>query len=65
MYTYLMILLPILVFLLMGIKIVRPTQRGLIERLGKYSSFAGPGFHWIIPFKEMYVREYIKLPIRS
>ena len=32
-----------------GIRIVRPTQRGLIERLGKYRRFATPGFHWIIP----------------
>ena len=31
-----------------GIRIVRPTHRGLIERLGKYSRFANPGFHWII-----------------
>ena len=32
-----------------GIRIVRPTQRSLIERLGKYNRFAMPGFHWIIP----------------
>jgi regulator of protease activity HflC (stomatin/prohibitin superfamily) len=32
-----------------GIRIVRPTHRGLIERLGKYNRFAMPGFHWIIP----------------
>jgi len=32
-----------------GIRIVRPTHRGLIERLGKYYHFASPGFHWIIP----------------
>lgn len=32
-----------------GIRIVRPTRRGLIERLGKYRKFAEPGFHWIIP----------------
>jgi len=32
-----------------GIKIVRPTERGLIERLGKYLKLAKPGFHWIIP----------------
>ena len=32
-----------------GIRIVRPTERGLIETLGKYTKFAGPGFHWIIP----------------
>jgi regulator of protease activity HflC (stomatin/prohibitin superfamily) len=33
----------------LGIRIVRPTQRALIERLGKYHSFADQGFHWIIP----------------
>jgi len=32
-----------------GIRIVRPTHRGLVERLGKYHRFALPGFHWIIP----------------
>ena len=32
-----------------GVRIVRPTQRGLIERFGKYRKFAQPGFHWIIP----------------
>ncbi len=32
-----------------GIRIVRPTHRGLIETLGKYSRFAGPGFHWVFP----------------
>ncbi|MFH1771917.1 MAG: SPFH domain-containing protein [Candidatus Omnitrophota bacterium] len=33
----------------LGIRIVRPTHRGLIETLGKYNNFANPGFHWIIP----------------
>ena len=50
MSIYLIIILTFLIVLLIGIKIVRPTQRGLIERLGTYSGFAGPGFHWIIPF---------------
>lgn len=36
----------------LGIRIVRPTNRGLIERLGKYNRFAEPGFHWIIPVIE-------------
>ena len=46
----------ILLFFLFGIKIIRPTHRGLIERLGKYYKFARPGFHWIIPFiDKMYV----------
>jgi regulator of protease activity HflC (stomatin/prohibitin superfamily) len=39
----------IVLFFLMGIRIVRPTRRGLIERLGKYRHFANPGFHWLIP----------------
>ena len=39
----------VVVFLLCGIKIIRPTHRGLIERFGKYKIFANPGFHWIIP----------------
>jgi len=35
-----------------GIRIVRPTHRGLIERLGRYNRFASPGFNWIIPLIE-------------
>ncbi len=42
------IIVVVLIFLL-GIRIVRPTQRGLIETLGKYKKFAMPGFHWVIP----------------
>lgn len=34
---------------LLGIRIVRPTERGLIETLGKYSRMASPGFNWIVP----------------
>lgn len=34
---------------LSGIRIVRPTHRGLVERLGRYRRFALPGFNWIIP----------------
>ena len=48
--NYLYLLIPVVVlFFAAGIRIVRPTQRGLIERLGKYNRFANPGFHWIIP----------------
>jgi regulator of protease activity HflC (stomatin/prohibitin superfamily) len=42
----------VLLFLLSGIRIVRPTHRALVERLGKYNRFANPGFHWIIPVIE-------------
>jgi regulator of protease activity HflC (stomatin/prohibitin superfamily) len=44
------IIIVVVIFLFfLGIRIVRPTHRGLIERLGKYYRFAVPGFHWIIP----------------
>ena len=39
----------VLIFL-MGIRVVRPTHRALVERFGKYQRFGGPGFHWIMPF---------------
>jgi regulator of protease activity HflC (stomatin/prohibitin superfamily) len=42
----------IIVTILMGIRIVRPTHRGLVERLGRYTRFANPGFHIIIPYVE-------------
>jgi regulator of protease activity HflC (stomatin/prohibitin superfamily) len=41
-----------IILLFSGIRIVRPTHRGLIERLGKYIRFAEPGFHWVIPVIE-------------
>ena len=39
----------IFVLFLSGMRVVRPTTRGLVERLGKYRRFANPGFNWIIP----------------
>jgi len=45
----------VVLLFLSGIRIVRPTHRGLIERLGKYKRFGRPGFHWIIPgIEKMY-----------
>lgn len=49
-FAIFIIIAVVLFFYLSGIRIVRPTNRGLIERLGKYKKFANPGFHWIIPF---------------
>lgn len=40
-FIYLVITAAVAIFF-MGIRIVRPTHRGLIERLGKYSRFANP-----------------------
>jgi len=46
---YLYLIIPFVILFFAGIRIVRPTQKALIERLGKYHHFANPGFHWIIP----------------
>jgi regulator of protease activity HflC (stomatin/prohibitin superfamily) len=52
----LIFIIALLALFFMGINIVRPTHRGLIERLGKYRKFANPGFHWILPFiDKMYI----------
>ena len=48
---YFLIVFAFIVFI-MGIRIVRPTHRGLIERLGRYNRFANMGFNWIIPLVE-------------
>jgi len=47
-WYYLAAILVVLLFF-SGIRIVRPTHRGLVERLGKYRRFAKAGFNWIIP----------------
>jgi regulator of protease activity HflC (stomatin/prohibitin superfamily) len=47
--TLIIAIIIVVLLFLFGIRIIRPTQRGLVERLGKYRKFAQPGFHWIIP----------------
>lgn len=49
MYFVYAVILVIVVLFITGIRIVRPTHRGLIETFGKYTKFAAPGFHWIVP----------------
>lgn len=46
----------LIVLFAMGVRVVRPTHRGLIERLGKYHAFANPGFNWVIPFVDSLYR---------
>ena len=41
-----------LAFLAAAVKIVRPYQRGLVERLGRYKTTKDPGFNLILPFIE-------------
>ncbi len=49
MFWFFLILAVVVVFFISGVRIVRPTHRGLIERLGKYKRFAELGFNWIWP----------------
>jgi regulator of protease activity HflC (stomatin/prohibitin superfamily) len=44
-----LVLIAVIVIFFAGVRIIRPTHRGLIERLGKYHAFSSPGFHWAIP----------------
>lgn len=46
---YLIVFVAVVLLFFSGIRIIRPTHRGLVERFGKYNRFANPGFHWIIP----------------
>jgi len=46
----------VLFLFLIGIRIVRPTHRALVERLGKYNRFAQPGFHWVFPMLERMIK---------
>src|SRR3989339_690683 len=49
---WLIIVAIVLFIFFLGIRIVRPTHRGLIERLGKYNRFANQGFNWVFPIIE-------------
>ncbi len=50
------VVLTVIFIFIFGIRIIRPTHRGLVERFGKYHHFATPGFNWIIPMiDQMYL----------
>ncbi len=55
-FNFYYVIIPIVIIFLLGMRIIRPTHRGLIERLGKYQRFAQPGFHWIIPLVDKLYR---------
>ncbi|MFA6410567.1 MAG: SPFH domain-containing protein [Candidatus Buchananbacteria bacterium] len=42
----------LILFVFKGFFVVRPIERFLVERFGKYNRFAQPGLHWCIPFVE-------------
>lgn len=50
------VLLFIFLWALLGLKIVRPYQRGAVERLGKYQRLVQPGLNFIVPFLERLIK---------
>lgn len=54
--VFIIVAVLVLLIFFAGIRIVRPTHRGLVERLGKYHRFAMPGFNWIIPIIDRMVQ---------
>ena len=46
---------PIMVFVA-GIRIVRPTERAVVEFLGKYQKYGNKGFNWVCPGIQKLVR---------
>lgn len=43
-------------FIALGVRIVRPYQRGLVERLGKFKTIYEPGLRIIIPFVDRIIK---------
>lgn len=46
----------LIIYTLSSIRVVRPLERGLIERLGKYNRFADAGLHFVPLFVDKLVR---------
>jgi regulator of protease activity HflC (stomatin/prohibitin superfamily) len=53
-----LVILALVIFIVAatGIKIIRPWQKGLVERLGKYQRTVGSGLSIIIPFMEKLIK---------
>jgi regulator of protease activity HflC (stomatin/prohibitin superfamily) len=48
----LFVLALVVLYVTFALKTIRPTDRGLIERFGRYNRFGNPGLVWIIPLVE-------------
>ncbi len=48
-YTIWIVLVFLVFFFSLGIRIVRPVEKGVVEFLGKFTSIREQGFQWIIP----------------
>lgn len=50
------ILIVLIIYAFTGLKIVRPWEKGLVERLGRYKRTIGSGLNMIVPFIESVVK---------
>ena len=55
-YMLVFVVAAFVVVALAGVRIVRPTHKGLVERLGQYRRFAKPGFNWIVPLVDRMIQ---------
>ncbi|HUT08215.1 MAG TPA: SPFH domain-containing protein [Candidatus Latescibacteria bacterium] len=52
MAIYIWIAVVVIIIFLFGVRVIRPTHRGLVERLGRYNRFVRAGFQWVMPIVE-------------
>ena len=50
------LLVVILYIVISSLRIVRPTEKGLVERFGKYHRFVNPGLAFLVPFVDKLIK---------
>ena len=55
---WIILILIVLFIISLAIRIVRPIEKGLIERFGKYKRTAEQGLHFIIPLVDRMISGY-------
>jgi regulator of protease activity HflC (stomatin/prohibitin superfamily) len=51
-----LVLVLLSLYVVFALKTIRPTDRGLVERFGRYNRFGNPGLIWIIPLVESLIK---------
>ena len=51
-----LVLVLLSLYVVFALKTIRPTDRGLVERFGRYNRFGNPGLIWIIPLVEHLIK---------
>lgn len=53
---FLLLFLGLFFLTLIGFRIIRPVERGIVERFGKYSRTIEQGLRWVIPFVDKVIK---------